>query len=185
MEVVGSRGATGSGAAPQQRCHRRARVHPAEAQAVRRQDQEAHHRNALWPGTHLPPHRTRAACGTAWQSVLLCAVCTRVRARAPPPTGCPRARVRAPPPHPLSQHTATQKPPAASHTARPRAARDVDAHHAPSTVPPLGSEARAVDASSRGSPVSAADPASAASPARPTENKCLKFTPTFLLTTVS
>ena len=123
-----------------------------------------------------------------WQSVLC------VHGRERPAEGsvrvphwvpmCARARAREsnPPPPTLSAHGHAEAPSGVTHTARPRAARAFDARHAPSTVPPLGSEARAVDASSRGSPVSAADPASAASPARPTENKCLKFTPTFLLT---
>ena len=68
-----------------------------------------------------------------------------------------RARARESPPSPtLSAHDHAEAPSSVTHTARPRAARAVDARHAPSTVLPLGTEVRAVDTSSRGLPVSAA-----------------------------
>ena len=63
-----------------------------------------------------------------------------------------------------------------AHSSPTSRARHRSQGHAPSTVPPLSTEVRAVDASSRGWPASAADPGSAASAGVAAEKKCLKFT---------
>ena len=161
------------------RCRRHARVHPAEAQAGRSCD--APHRVARLTsichsterGQHIAPPG-RVCCVHTGASA-------RLRAARACPTGCPCvracARVRAPRSPTLSAHSHAEAPSGITHTARPRAARAVDARHAPSTVLPLGSGARAVDASSRG--LRSARPTRRARRRR-RQNKCLKFTPTFL-----
>ena len=79
------------------------------------------------------------------ECVVVCCVCVRgcerARACAALRWVLARARESTPPTHSLSTRTTTQKeaPSGVTHTARPRAARAVDARHAPSTVLPLGS----------------------------------------------
>ena len=169
MEVAGSRGATGCGAAPQQRCHRRARVHPAEVQAVTPRPGGTSSRRPLWPGKHLPQHRARAAHCTTWQSVLCAHGCERPAegsARVPhwvPVRARARARERTPLTHSLS--TRPRRSPQRHHahsspTSRARRRRAPRTEH--------GASARLRGASRRRElqrlAVSAADPASAASP---------------------
>ena len=93
-------------------------------------------------------------CVYVGASARACAALHWVPARARESTGLAHTLCAWPRRSPQRRH---------AHSSPTSRARHRSQGHAPSTVPPLSTEVRAVDASSRGVPASAADPASAAS----------------------
>ena len=167
MEVAGSKGATGSGAAPQQRCHRRARVHLAEVQAVTPRPGGTSSRRPLWPGKHLPQHRTRASM---WhhlaECVVVCCVYAGASARACAALRWVPVSAREPPlTHSLStrpRRSPQQRHAHSSPTSRARRRRAPRTEHGASARHRGASRRRELQrlAGQRGHPASPASPAS-------------------------
>ena len=159
-------------AAPQQRCHRRALVHPAGVQDGRGWDAD--------PGGTSSQHPVASICHSTTTRAGCCVPCVRA-CEPPPPIGRPCMRARharreRTPSTFLSTPSATQphRSLAAAHHTRSlltscACRRRARAHQARCLCSAL--VARASRASSTGSPVSAAGSASAASAAPPRPEK--------------